>query len=297
MVGVVVEHPDAALAAGELEAAVNARRIRRAPRRSRRSPAPASRAATQRRKRVERHVLPGTPSRTVRARSSPASWNCTTPPDVLGSQPSSSAADLDAVDSRRRADFRSRSTRTPARVPTRATRRGRAPPIPDRRGRPPGCRRDDARREVVEHLHVGLDAAEVVEVIGLDVGHHDHVGVVLQQRPVALVGLGHEHVAGAVVGSWCRPRSARRRRRTTDRTRSAAERPPASTSSTSCRGCPRPAQCGGPRIRVASTAGRSRTGMPRSRGLDQFRIVLGDGGVGGDHDGRSAVEHVESRAS
>lgn len=38
-----------------------------------------------------------------------------------------------------------------------------------------------ARDEVVEHRVVGLDAAEEVEVVGLDVGHHGDVGQVLEQ--------------------------------------------------------------------------------------------------------------------
>ena len=51
----------------------------------------------------------------------------------------------------------------------------------------------------VEDLDVRLARAEMVEVIGLDIGHDDDVGPVLEQRTIALVGLGYEHLAGAVV--------------------------------------------------------------------------------------------------
>ncbi len=58
----------------------------------------------------------------------------------------------------------------------------------------------DARDEPVEHLDIGLDGTEEVEVVGVDVGDDDDVGCVLQQRAVALVGLGDEDRVATVVG-------------------------------------------------------------------------------------------------
>ena len=54
--------------------------------------------------------------------------------------------------------------------------------------------------ECVEYRGVGLGAAEKIEMIGFHIGHHRDIGGVLQQRAVALVGLGHEHLATAMVG-------------------------------------------------------------------------------------------------
>ena len=53
--------------------------------------------------------------------------------------------------------------------------------------------------EVIEHLHVGLGGPEEIEVVGLNVGHDRDVRAVLEQRAVALVGFGDEHVARAVI--------------------------------------------------------------------------------------------------
>ncbi len=122
-------------------------------------------------------------------------------------------------------------------------------------------------------------------MVGLDVGHHRDVGPVLHQRPVALVGLGDEVGAAAVVARWCRPRRAPHRRRRTGRIRSAAAPRSASTWWWSCRRCRSPSAMVSPAIRLASTTGRRITGMPRRRSLDQFGVGLGDGGVGGDHRG------------
>ncbi len=43
-----------------------------------------------------------------------------------------------------------------------------------------------------------LDARVVVEMVGLDVGDHDHVGVEVKEGAVGLVGLGHEVLPRAV---------------------------------------------------------------------------------------------------
>ena len=58
----------------------------------------------------------------------------------------------------------------------------------------------DAVGEVVEDLEVRLVGFEEVEVVGLDVGNHRDVRLVAKQRRVRLVRLGHEHVAGSVMG-------------------------------------------------------------------------------------------------
>ena len=44
-----------------------------------------------------------------------------------------------------------------------------------------------------------LDARVVIEMVGLDVGHDDHVGVQEQERAVGLVGLGDKVVTRAVL--------------------------------------------------------------------------------------------------
>jgi hypothetical protein len=56
--------------------------------------------------------------------------------------------------------------------------------------------------QVTELGERGLQSGEVtvrVEVVGVDVGHDRRVRAVVQERPVALVGLGDEVLAGAVV--------------------------------------------------------------------------------------------------
>ena len=58
--------------------------------------------------------------------------------------------------------------------------------------------------EGVEHRHIGLFGAEEVQMVGFDVGDHHDVGAVLDQRSVALVRLGHEKRAAAVVGIGAR---------------------------------------------------------------------------------------------
>ena len=63
---------------------------------------------------------------------------------------------------------------------------------------PPG---DDAAEELVERGDVGGGAAVVVEVVGLDVRDDRDLGRERQERRVALVGLGDEDVAGALVGA------------------------------------------------------------------------------------------------
>ena len=104
-------------------------------------------------------------------------------------------------------------------------------------------------------------------MVGLDVGDDDDVGVVLQQRPVALVGFGDEDVAGAVVGvgAGLVEFAADRERRIVGR-RAAGPRS-ASTWWTSCRACPRRAACGarasGRRARRGAAAPGCRGGAPR----------------------------------
>ena len=53
-----------------------------------------------------------------------------------------------------------------------------------------------AAGEAVERGLDGGEVAPVVEVVGLDVGDHRHLGVELGEGAVALVGLHHEQVAG-----------------------------------------------------------------------------------------------------
>ena len=104
---------------------------------------------------------------------------------------------------------------------------------------------------------------KIVEVIGFDIGHDGDVRVVLQQRAVALVGLGHEDVAGAVVGVGARlvELTADRERRIETAVLQATRS--ASRWSRSCRGCPTTSSVRCPRISDASTAGRSSTGISR----------------------------------
>ena len=58
--------------------------------------------------------------------------------------------------------------------------------------------------ELVEDRAVGIRGTEEIQVVGLDVGHHRDVRRVLEQRAVALVGLGHETRAAAVMGVGAR---------------------------------------------------------------------------------------------
>ena len=59
----------------------------------------------------------------------------------------------------------------------------------------------DAAEELVERGDVGGGAAVVVEVVGLDVRDDRDLRRVRQEGRVALVGLDHEDVAGALVGA------------------------------------------------------------------------------------------------
>ena len=56
------------------------------------------------------------------------------------------------------------------------------------------------RGEGVERLVDRLDRAVVVKVVGLDVGDHHDVGLVVHERGVGFVGLGDKDLAGAVLG-------------------------------------------------------------------------------------------------
>ena len=119
-----------------------------------------------------------------------------------------------AVDDREASRSRPRSAR-----PRRAPRRPRAPPRGRRCGprstrrategvgaRVVGAHDEEARRvetrssEGVEGGAVGLLGAVVVEVVGLDVGDQRGVRRVDEEGAVALVGLGDEQLAAAVVG-------------------------------------------------------------------------------------------------
>ncbi len=83
----------------------------------------------------------------------------------------------------------------------RGARCRRAGASPGRRRRPRGSRRASIRSAEGDEGRVDrLRGAVVVEVVGLDVRHDRGVRAVEQERAVALVGLGHEHVAAAVVG-------------------------------------------------------------------------------------------------
>ena len=50
-----------------------------------------------------------------------------------------------------------------------------------------------------------------------------------------------------------------------------------------------------PAISLASTAGRSTTGMPRRRASTSSGLVFGYRGVGGDHGGRAARQQIQRR--
>ncbi len=66
--------------------------------------------------------------------------------------------------------------------------------------------------ELDERVLDVLEVAVDVEVVGLDVGHHRDDGRQLQERPVVLVGLDDDELAGARRRRWSRTRPPCHRR-------------------------------------------------------------------------------------
>lgn len=111
-------------------------------------------------------------------------------------------------------------------------------------------------------------------MIGLDVGDHRDVGCVLQQRAIAFVGFGDETVATAVMGVGTGLPSS----------------PPTAKDGSSPQCCratismdvvvvlpcvPVTINVVRPAINLASTAGRSTTGMPRRLASTSSGLVWG----------------------
>ena len=146
--------------------------------------------------------------------------------------------------------------------------------------------------EAVEHRAVCLGAAEEIQVVGLDVGHHRDVGCVLQQRPVALVGLGDEALPAAVVsvGACLAEVAAHRERRV---------KPAVLQRHDEHRRGGRLAVGAGDHQRGVSGHQLGQHHRPQDHRdaaatrLDQFGVGLGNGGVSGDHRGRPAGQQVQ----
>ncbi len=148
--------------------------------------------------------------------------------------------------------------------------------------------------ERVEHIGVGLLTAEEIQMVGLDIGHHRDIGGVLQQRTVTLVGLGDEDPATAVVGVGAGLPQV-------------AADGEGRVESAVLQGDDQHRGGGGLPVRPGDQKGaharhqlRQHRGAQDHRdrppaGLDQFRVGLGDGGMGGDHRGRAARQQVEIR--
>ncbi len=146
--------------------------------------------------------------------------------------------------------------------------------------------------EAVEHRAVRFGAVEEIQVIGLDVGHHRNVGCVLQQRPVALVGLGDETVPAAVVsiGARLAEIAAHRERRvkTAVLQRDDEHRRGGGF-----------AVGAGDHQRGVSGHQLGQHHRPQDHRdaaatrLHQFGVGLGNGGVGGHHRGRPAGQQVQ----
>jgi hypothetical protein len=149
-------------------------------------------------------------------------------------------------------------------------------------------------RKGVEHRGVGVGTAEEIQMVGLDVGDHRDIRGVLQQRAVALIGLGDEAVAAAVVGV-----GAGLAQLTTDRERRV---PAAMLQGHDEHRC-------GRRLTVRAShhqraAPGHQLGQHRrpqhhrdaaSTGLDELGVGLRDRGVGGDHGGRPARQQIQRR--
>ena len=127
----------------------------------------------------------------------------------------------------------------------------------------------DPVEEVGEGRAVGLLGPPVVEVVGLDVGDDRGVRRVDEEGAVALVGLGDEQVAAAVVGVARRSRSsiAADGVRRVGAGRRAARRS-AARWWWSCRGCRRPRPPAGRPSPTARPAERGSIRRPRGAGLD-----------------------------
>ena len=146
--------------------------------------------------------------------------------------------------------------------------------------------------EGVEYRRIGLGATEEIEMIGLHIGHDRDIGRVLQQRTVAFVGLGDEHLTTAVmsVGAGLTQVAAYRE---------GGIKAAVLQGDDEHRGGRRLAVGAADHQRAVTRHelcqhDRSQEHRdPAAAGLHQFRVGLGDGGMGGDNRRRTAGQEVE----